>query len=63
MVNSKISEPVSTKKKTINVKGVHIENGEIVDDDGSIIGRLQDELGDTEFSFKITVPVTEEGCE
>lgn len=63
MVNSKISEPVSTKKKTINVKGVHIENGEIVDDDGSIIGRLQDELGDTEFSFKITVPVTEESGE
>ena len=64
MVNSKISEPVSVKKKTVNVKDVHIEDGTIMDADGSIIDRLADEIGDSEFSFKITLPlVDEEGNE
>ena len=64
MVNSKISEPVSVKKKTVNVKDVHIEDGTIMDIDGSIIDRLADEIGDSEFSFKITLPlVDEEGNE
>ena len=59
MVNSKISEPTATKKKTVSVKAVHIENGTIVDADGSIIDRLAEEIGDSEFSFKITLPLVD----
>ena len=60
MISSKTTEPVSVKKKTVNVKDVHIEDGTIMDIDGSIIDRLVDEVGDSEFSFKITLPVVDE---
>ncbi len=61
MITSKTTTP-SVPKKNISVKNVHFENGLIVDEEGSILDRLHEFVGDDEFSFKITLTL-EEGNE
>lgn len=61
MISSKISESKpAVKKKTINVKDVHIENNTICDSDGEVLSKICEELKDDGvFSFKITVELPE----
>lgn len=58
MITSKTTAP-SVPKKTISVKNVHFENGLIVDEDGSILDRLHEFVGDDEFSFNIKLTLQE----
>lgn len=47
-------------KKSITISGVKIENNTLVDEDGSIISKLSDEMGNAEFTIKISLELPDE---
>lgn len=53
----------SPRKRNVNVKGVRIENGNLVDEEGSIIDRIYEAIGDIEFELKITIEFPDENDE
>lgn len=63
MVDSKIKKATSTAaKKNITASGVRIENGQFVDDEGSIVERITEQLpeGTTIFDIKISIELPDE---
>ena len=66
MVDSKIQKAtVSAAKKNITASGVRIENGTFVDDEGSIVDRIAENLpeGTTIFDIKISIEISDEESE
>lgn len=60
MISSKITEPISVPKKTIIVKAVKFEDGVLIDEEGDIIPRLAEAIGDAEFNFTIKLALPDE---
>lgn len=55
-----IESKVTPAKKNITISGVKIENNTLVDEDGSIMSKLADEMGNEEFTIKISLELPEE---
>lgn len=47
-------------KKNLTISGVKILNNLLVDEEGSIIERLSDEIGDKEITIKISMEILDE---
>lgn len=61
MFKTKLVESKTTPaKKNITISGVKIENNTLVDEDGSIMSKLADEMGSEEFTIKISVELLDE---
>ena len=55
-----VESKVTPAKKNITISGVKIENNTLVDEDGSIMSKLADEMGNEEFTIKISLELPEE---
>lgn len=56
MFKTKVIESKTTSaKKNITISGVKIENNTLVDEDGTIMNKLADEMGNEEFTIKISL--------
>ena len=55
-----VESKVTPAKKNITISGVKIENNTLVDEDGSIMSKLADEMGNEEFTIKISLELSEE---
>ncbi len=64
MFKTKVIESKTTPaKKNITISGVKIENNTLIDEDGSIMNKLADEMGNEEFTIKISLELPEESDE
>lgn len=55
-----VESKVTPAKKNITISGVKIENNTLVDEDGSIMSKLANEMGNEEFTIKISLELPEE---
>lgn len=55
-----VESKTTPAKKNITISGVKIENNTLVDEDGSIMSKLADEMGNEEFTIKISLALPEE---
>lgn len=55
-----VESKVTPAKKNITISGVKIENNTLVDEDGSIMSKLADEMGNEEFTIKISLELPDE---
>lgn len=55
-----VESKVTPAKKNITISGVKIENNTLVDEDGSIMSKLADEMSNEEFTIKISLELPEE---
>lgn len=61
MFSVKTIEPKKpSRKKSITISGVSIKDNTLVDEDGSIVSKLAEEMGNEEFTIKITIPLPDE---
>ena len=50
-----VDSKVTPAKKNIIISGVKIDGSTLVDEDGSIVDKLADEIGNDEFTIKISI--------
>lgn len=58
-----VDSKITPAKKNITISGVKIDGSTLVDEDGSIVDKLADEIGNDEFTIKISIELPDEDAE